>query len=42
LVLDIESADKLGAAVDMYVIRPVIARIGLKNITAALFATTCG
>jgi hypothetical protein len=39
LVLDIESADEFGAAVDMHVIRSVIAGIGLKNITAALFAT---
>jgi hypothetical protein len=35
----INSADKLGAAVDVYVIRSVIAGIGLKNITAALFST---
>jgi hypothetical protein len=39
LVLDIESADKLGAAVNMYVIGSVIAGISLKNITATLLST---
>jgi hypothetical protein len=39
LVLDIESADILGAVVDMYVIRSMIAGIGLKNITAPLLST---
>jgi uncharacterized membrane protein YvlD (DUF360 family) len=38
LVLDIESADKLIAAIDMYVIRSVIAGIRLKNVTPALLS----
>jgi len=39
LVLDVESADKLRPAVNMYVIGSMIAGIGLKNITAARFST---
>jgi hypothetical protein len=39
LVLDIKSADKLVTTVDMYMIRSVIAGIGLKNITTTLFST---